>query len=101
MQMEQPLSQGETRLEHAVVMVQYADLADGHEHVSYVDTLEPAGGQRRWSAVELLNALRDGERFAVTIGGMATSTVLEPAICPVCPLVTLNYRSGRRMAEPA
>ena len=79
---------------YAVVLVQYEDLADGHEHVSYVETLDPDGGQTRWTAVDLINAIRAGERFVVTIGGAATGAILEPAICPVCPLVTLNYRSG-------
>lgn len=92
--MEQPLLQGDGGLAHAVVMVQYEDLTEGHEHVSHVDTLETAGMQRRWSAVEVINAVRAGERFVVTIGGTPVSTRLEPAICPVCPLITLNYRAG-------
>jgi hypothetical protein len=79
---------------YAVVLVQYEDLAEGHEHVSYVETLDPDGGLTRWTALELINAIRGGERFVVTIGGAATGAILEPAICPVCPLVTLNYRSG-------
>ena len=79
---------------YAVVLVQYDDLAGGHEHVAYVETLDPDGGQTRWTAVELITAIRAGERFVVTIGGAATGATLEPAICPVCPLVTLNYRSG-------
>ena len=79
---------------YAVVLVQYEDLADGHEHVASVETLDPDGGQTRWTAVELINAIRAGERFVVTIGGAATGATLEPAICPVCPLVTVNYRSG-------
>ena len=93
-EMEQSLSQGDAELGHAVVLVQYDDLTDGHEHVSYVDTLDRDGAQRRWSAVDVINALRAGERFVVTIGGLATGATLQPSICPVCPLVTLNYHSG-------
>lgn len=92
--MEQPAVQGGHVPNYAVVLVQYEDLTDGHEHVAYVDTLDPDGGQTRWTAVELINAIRGGERFVVTIGGTATGATLEPSICPVCPLVTLNYRSG-------
>ena len=92
--MEQPTPGGSGPPQYAVVLVQYEDLTEGHEHVAYVDTLDPDGGQTRWSAVELINAIRAGERFVVTIGGVPTAATLEPSICPVCPLITLNYRSG-------
>ena len=92
--MELPRPQGSGLPHYAVVLVQYEDLTEGHEHVAYVDTLDPDGGQTRWSAVDLISAIRAGERFVVTIGGVATAATLEPSICPVCPLVTLNYRSG-------
>jgi hypothetical protein len=91
--MEHPSVQGDVVPPYAVVLVQYEDLTDGHEHVSHVETLDPDGGQTRWTCVEVINAIRGGERFVVTIGGTATGATLEPAICPVCPLVTLNYRS--------
>lgn len=79
---------------YAVVLVQYEDLTEGHEHVAFVDTLDPDGGQTRWSAVELINAIRAGERFVVMIGGAPSGATLQPSICPVCPLITLNYRSS-------
>lgn len=91
--MEQPISPGESLPHYAVVLVQYEDLSEGHEHVAYVDTLDPDGGASRWSAGDLITAIRAGERFVVTIGGMPTGAHLEPSICPVCPLVTLSYRS--------
>ena len=93
MNMDQPLSQGDVGAEYAVVMVLYEDLTDGHEHVSHVDTLSSDGVQRRWRVAEVIQATRAGDRFLITIGGARTSTTLEPAICPVCPLVTVNYRS--------
>lgn len=88
-----PIASGGDPPHYAVILVQYEDLTEGHEHVSYVDTLDPDGGQTRWTATEMINAVRAGERFVVTIGGAATGATLEPAICPVCPLVTLDYRS--------
>jgi hypothetical protein len=92
--MEQPIPNGGGLPHYAVVLVQYEDLSEGHEHVAFVDTLDPDGGQTRWRAVELINAIRDGERFVVSIGGTETGATLEPSICPVCPQVTLNYRSS-------
>ena len=91
--MEQPLAQGGGGLEYAVVMVLYEDLTDGHEHVSHVDALGPDGVQRRWRLADLIQATRAGDRFLVTIGGTRTATTLEPSICPVCPVMTVNYRS--------
>lgn len=92
--MEQPRTEGSVTPHYAVVLVQYDDLNEGHEHVAYVDTLDPDGGQTRWRAVDLINAIRAGETFVVMIGGAVTGATLEPSICPVCPLITLNYRSA-------
>jgi hypothetical protein len=63
--------------------------ADGHTHVSYVETRDPDGGQTRWSTVQVIAAVRDGERFVVADDGRGGQTVLEPAICSHCSTVTL------------
>ena len=92
--MPQPLSHESAVPPYAVVRIQREDLADGHEHVDYVDTQDPDGGTTRWTAVQLIDAIRSGERFVMTIDGDAIGTTLEPAICPVCPFVTLTHRSS-------
>ena len=92
--MSQPVSQVSAVPPYAVVRVQYEDLADDHEHVDYVETQDPDGGTTRWTAVQLIDAIRSGERFVLTIDGDAIGTTLEPAICPVCPFVALAHRSS-------
>ena len=62
--------------------------AAGHEHVRFVDTVDPDGGQTRWTAIDVIAAIRAGERFVVGRGGPESSLV--PSVCPVCPVVTLD-----------
>lgn len=93
-EMDQSSGQGDELPPYSAVLVQYEDIPGGHEHVAYVETLDPDGGETRWTAVEVINAIRGGERFVVTIGGADSGAILQPTICPVCPLVTLDYRSG-------
>lgn len=63
---------------------------DGHEHVAWVETDDPDGGQTRWKPFEVIAAIRDGERFVVAEPAGGPETVLEPALCPACPLATLT-----------
>jgi hypothetical protein len=78
---------------YEVLDVLYAALSDGHEHVEHVVTRDPDGGETRWAWVEVVGAVRAGERFVITGGNAQTETVLEPSVCPVCPAATLRYRS--------
>jgi hypothetical protein len=63
----------------------------GHDHVIAVETRDPDGGQTRWATVEVIAAVREGERF--TVGDEPTAS-LEPAICPACANVTLLLPQG-------
>lgn len=63
--------------------------ADGHRHVTAVQTRDPDGVETRWRVVEVIAAIRDGERFVVGEDGRGVQTLLEPAICPRCPTITL------------
>lgn len=68
---------------------QDASGSDGHPHVSFIETRDPDGGQTRWSTVQVIAAVRDGERFVVADDGQGGETLLEPAVCTRCPTVTL------------
>jgi hypothetical protein len=65
------------------------ELSDGHSHVAHVKTRDPDGGQTRWSTVQVIAAVRDGERFVVADDGQGGETVLDPAVCTRCAKVTL------------
>jgi hypothetical protein len=79
---------------YEVVDVHYADVPGGHEHVAYVETSDPDGGETRWTQAEILAAVRQGERFVLTQGGVVTDTTLEVATCPACPQPTLRLPSS-------
>ena len=66
-----------------------AAAGSGHHHVGGVDTVDPDGGETHWTLVQVVSAVRDGERFVMggTQGGRTAD--LEPAVCPRCRLVTL------------
>jgi hypothetical protein len=68
---------------------QDASGSSGHPHVAFVDTRDPDGGRTRWSTVQVIAAVRDGERFVVADDGQGGETLLEPAVCTRCPTVTL------------
>jgi len=68
---------------------QDASGTDGHPHVSFIETRDPDGGQTRWTTVQVIAAVRDGERFVVADDGRGGETLLEPAVCSRCPTVTL------------
>jgi len=63
--------------------------AGGHHHVTFIETRDPDGGRSRWSCVQVIAAIRDGERFVVAEDGQGQVTLLEPGLCPRCPFVTL------------
>lgn len=63
--------------------------ADGHDHVTAIETWDPDGGRTRWTLVQVIEAVRDGEAFHAGMGGQGQAVVLEPAICPRCPMATL------------
>ena len=60
----------------------------GHEHVTFIETRDPDGGRTRWSCVQAINAIRDGERFVVAEDG-GKLTLMEPGLCSQCPTATL------------
>lgn len=61
---------------------------EGHDHVLSIDTRDPDGGQTRWRCVDVIAAMRDGERFVLGEGGDRRQ--LEPALCPVCAFATVR-----------
>ena len=63
--------------------------ADGHHHVTAVETWDPDGGRTRWTLVQVIAAVRDGEVFRAGEGGDGQVAVLEPAVCRRCSLATL------------
>lgn len=66
-----------------------AATANGHDHVTAIETWDPDGGRTRWTLVQVIAAVRDGEQFHAGKGGDGQAAVLEPAVCPRCPLATL------------
>lgn len=68
------------------------DAGTGHEHIVAIETRDPDGGQTRWSTVQVIAAVREGERFLVGEGAAATS--LEPAVCSACATATLKFPPG-------
>lgn len=66
---------------------------EGHDHVVAAETRDPDGGQTRWVTVEVIAAVREGERFVVGDEG-SQRVALEPAVCPGCPTVTLAVTPG-------
>lgn len=67
-----------------------AAAAAGHHHVSGVETVDPDGGQTQWTLVQVIAAVRDGERFIMGGGQGGQAVDLEPSVCPRCRLVTLS-----------
>ena len=61
----------------------------GHDHVAAIETRDPDGGSTRWTAIDVIAAIRDGERFVVSDDGRGEEALLEPGICPACSRVTL------------
>lgn len=74
--------------------------ADGHGHVKGVLTWDPDGGRRRWTMVEVIAAVRDGEVFQAGKGADGQAAVLEPAVCPRCPVATLIVDPAEARPDP-
>jgi hypothetical protein len=88
MRVRQPQPMGDS---YEVLCMQLDDRATaGHEHIAFVNTRDPDGGETRWGSVDVIAAIRDGAEFVVAEDGKGRRTLLEPAICPACPLATLR-----------
>lgn len=72
--------------------------ADGHRHAMFVDTRDPDGGTTRWSSVQVIAAIEDGEQFVVADDDRGAPTLLEAGTCPACSVPTLV--TGPADAEP-
>ena len=66
-----------------------AAMADGHLHVTSIETSDPDGGTTRWSLVQVIEAVRDGERFILREGDDGQAAELGPTVCPRCSVATL------------
>jgi hypothetical protein len=71
---------------HEVVCLGIDDPAAraSHPHVIRIDTLEDGGRRRRWSVIDVIVAVRRGERFF-----MGSGIDVRPIVCRRCPMVTL------------
>ena len=79
---------------YVVVRLEHDPLAGaGHDHVTVIETRDPDGGSTRWRSIDVIAAMRDGERFVVEEGNGGES-VLEPALCPACPRATVRAAPG-------
>jgi hypothetical protein len=63
--------------------------ASGHSHVLGLATRDPDGGETHWTLVQVISAIRDGERFVVGEDPGDQSAAVEPTVCPRCPMATL------------
>jgi hypothetical protein len=75
-----------------VVVRYYQDpeAAAGHDHVTAIETRDPDGGTTRWRSIDVIAAIRGGERFVVEDDGHGRESILEPSLCLVCPRVTVK-----------
>ena len=72
---------------------------EGHEHVAAIETRDPDGGQTRWTTIQVIAAVREGERFLVGESGDARAS-LEPAACVGCDTATLKVPPGGFKVAP-
>lgn len=61
----------------------------GHSHVIGLATRDPDGGETRWTLVQVIAAIRDGERFVVGEDPDDQAAAIEPTVCSRCPMATL------------
>ena len=64
-------------------------MAEGHLHVTAVETTDPDGGATHWSLVQVIEAVRGGERFVLREDASAAPVELAPTVCPRCRMATL------------
>lgn len=82
---------------HAVLFVQLdRNRGEGHDHVTFVETRDPDGAQTRWKLVDVIAAIRGGDRFVVAEDAKGRRTLLQPAVCPDCQLTTLEVEPPAR-----
>lgn len=76
--------------------------ANGHRHVVEVRTDDPDGGETRWTLVEVIAAIRDGERFMLGGDARGQAVAIEPTVCPRCHVTTLavTYSDLERRFTP-
>jgi hypothetical protein len=84
-----PRSSGEGP-HYVVVRIGHDALAGaGRDHATAIETRDPDGGSTRWRSIDVIAAIRDGEHFVVE-DEHGQESVLEPALCPVCPRATVT-----------
>ena len=64
-------------------------MSEGHLHVTAVETSDPDGGTTRWSLVQVIEAVREGERFMLREGA-GEPAELTPTVCARCSVATLG-----------
>lgn len=67
--------------------------ADGHHHVTAIETGDPDGGRTRWTLVQVIEAVRDGEQFVIEADADRQVIDLAPSVCPRCHMATLTPAS--------
>ena len=89
--MSAPTSGGGELRAHEVVCLQTDPTAeaDGHEHVSAIETWDPDRGRTRWTLVQVIAAVREGETFHAGSASGGQAGVIDPAVCPRCRFATL------------
>jgi hypothetical protein len=87
-------STGEAPPYVVVRFYQDPEAAAGHDHVTAIETRDPDGGTTRWRSIDVIAAIRAGERFVVEEDGQDRESVLEPALCLVCPRATVKVSAA-------
>lgn len=68
-------------------------MAEGHLHVTAVETIDPDGGTTRWSLVQVIEAVRAGERFTLREGAGEPAEI-TPTVCPRCSVATVGVEGA-------
>lgn len=88
--MRPPTAHGPARHEVIRLIADPSDREPDHSHVIAVETAS-GDGNRRWSLVEFVRAVRLGERFYVRRG--SDTVEVEPTVCDRCSRITI-WRPG-------
>lgn len=80
---------------HRVVCVEQVEGHRGeyHLHVAALETREGDGTGRRWGLVDIVTAMRHGDRFLAGTEAR-DGPQFEPMVCPSCGVVTLAIPHG-------
>lgn len=75
---------------HRVWCVELDDAAEptAHRHLVALEASGADGVRYRWTIVEVIAAIREGELFIVGEGEGEQAAVLEPSVCAVCRRAT-------------